>query len=299
MNIEKMKSIVPQNKTDIIFNELGQKLEHHPIIIFYFERKDEYCYLKIRSAKHDDGKFKKPNFNDVFLPANPNAKGILKKDCYVDPTKIYYIKRREFREYVKEDDVYIIDQIDPIKGLDIYSEVLHNLDQESPFCSIMKVSYDQNLKKFISKTEYAHEELLNHEWRLLQKEIKEESSEIKEKWRNQFENLKKTVHKNAPNFFCPEWTNKQLCEDIACCISEEIHYYWDDFFLLYEPLDAVYEIYAIYEKLRDQKIKVRQSALDSNRPYTIENIIEFENFLEENNYIQYHTYQEIKKRRKE
>ncbi|WP_391592073.1 hypothetical protein MCAV_02450 [[Mycoplasma] cavipharyngis] len=293
MNIEKMKPIFTKNKTDITFSEFGENLGFHPIIIFYSQGDDEYYYLKIRSARHRDGRFKEPNFNDVFLPANPNAKGILKKDSYVDPTKIYHIKRSELDQYVKEDDICGINQIDPIKGLDIYYEVLRNLNQEPPFCSIMKVSFDQNLNKFISKTEYAHEELLNHEWRLLQKEIEEESSEIKEKWRNEFENLKKTVHENAPNFFWPEWTNKRFCEDFACCISTEVKYYWNDFFSSHEPLDA------IYEKLRDQKINVRRSASDPNRPYTIENIIEFENFLEENNYIQYYTYEEMKKRRKE
>ncbi|WP_391591587.1 hypothetical protein MCAV_05350 [[Mycoplasma] cavipharyngis] len=293
MNIEKMKPIFTKNKTDITFSEFGENLGFHPIIIFYSQGDDEYYYLKIRSAKHDDGRFKKPNFNDVFLPANPNAKGILKKDSYVDPTKIYHIKRSELDQYVKEDDICGINQIDPIKGLDIYSEVLHNLDQEPPFCSIMKVSYDQNLNKFISKTEYAHEKLLNHEWILLQENIRNKSSEIKEKWSIEFENLKKTVHENAPNFFWPEWTNKRFCEDFACCICTEKRYYWNDFFSLHESL------YAIYEKLQYQKINVRQSASDPNRPYTIENIIEFENFLEENNYIQYYTYEEMEKRRKE
>ncbi|WP_391591764.1 hypothetical protein MCAV_07370 [[Mycoplasma] cavipharyngis] len=293
MNIEKMKPIFTKNKTDITFNELGQKLGHHPIIILYLEREDEYCYLKIRSARDDDGRFKKPNFNDVFLPANPNAKGILKNDSYVDPTKIYHIKRSELEKYVDPNNSHSIGSIDPIKGLDIYYEVLHNLNQKPPFCSIMKVSYDQNLNKFISKTEYAHEELLNHEWRLLQKKIEKESDEIKEKWSIEFENLKKTVHENAPNFFWPAWTNKQLCEDIACCISEESNYYWNDFFSLHEPLDA------IYEKLQYQKIKVFKAASDPNRPYKIKNIIEFENFLKENNYIQYHTYQEMEKIREE
>ncbi|WP_391592035.1 hypothetical protein MCAV_01980 [[Mycoplasma] cavipharyngis] len=105
--------------------------------------------------------------------------------------------------------------------------------------------------------------------------------------------MKKTVHENAPNFFWPAWTNKQLCEDISCCISTEVKYYWNDFFSLHEPLDA------IYEKLRDQKIKVFKAASDPNRPYKIKNIIEFENFLKENNYIQYHTYQEMEKIREE
>ncbi|WP_391592070.1 hypothetical protein MCAV_02400 [[Mycoplasma] cavipharyngis] len=288
MNIEKMKPIVPQNKTDITFGELGENLGFHPIIIFYSEGDEEYYYLKISNAVDKNRNLKEPKFNDVFIPANPNAKGLLKKDSYVDPTKIYRIKESELDQYVKEDDICGINQIDPIKALSIYDELLYNLTKDDPFCSIMEVSYDQNLKKFTSKTEYVHPDLLDDEWNKLQTKIIDKSVQIKQKWNAKYQAVQLKTNKNNVSVARPNRTNFEFCDYLANVIVEELGDYYK-----YSWLEV------LHKKLIEAKIKVRQSALDSNRPYTIENIIEFENFLEENNYIQYHTYQEIKKRRKE
>ncbi|WP_391591585.1 hypothetical protein MCAV_05330 [[Mycoplasma] cavipharyngis] len=46
-------------KAVISFNELGNCLDHHPIIVYYSQVEDEYYYLKIHSTRDEKRSLKK------------------------------------------------------------------------------------------------------------------------------------------------------------------------------------------------------------------------------------------------
>ncbi|WP_391592066.1 hypothetical protein MCAV_02310 [[Mycoplasma] cavipharyngis] len=168
----KLKTIFTNRKAEITFNELGKSLDHHPIIIYYSEVKQEYYYLKIRSARDDAGNLKKIKNKEIFVPKNSNEKQLLYKDSYVDTTKIFKIKKEELDQNVDLEEVCYIEKIDPVYGLLIYDTLIENLKQQPPLCSLITVSFNQNIDKFTSKTEYTHRDLVDSEYNELKKEEK-------------------------------------------------------------------------------------------------------------------------------
>ncbi|WP_391592036.1 hypothetical protein MCAV_01990 [[Mycoplasma] cavipharyngis] len=165
MNLDlDLKTIFTNRKAEITFNELGKNLKHHPIIIYYSEVKQEYYYLKIRSARDDAGNLKKIKNKEIFVPKNSNENKFLDQDYYVYTTKIFNIKQEEFNRFMNWKEIYNIEEIDPVYGLLIYDILDENLEQKPPLCSLITVNFDQDLNKFISRTEYAHRELLDYEY---------------------------------------------------------------------------------------------------------------------------------------
>ncbi|WP_391591887.1 hypothetical protein MCAV_00430 [[Mycoplasma] cavipharyngis] len=168
----KLKAVFPKKRTVITFNELGKGLGHHPIIVYYSEAEDEYYYLKIRSARDNDGNLKKIKNKEIFVPKNSNDKQLLYNDSYIDTTKIFRIKKPELISIIDSKKIYHIERIDPVYAILIYETLGRNLDQEPPFCSLMKVSFDQNIKEFTSETEYTHRKLIDSEYNELISEDK-------------------------------------------------------------------------------------------------------------------------------
>ncbi|WP_391591586.1 hypothetical protein MCAV_05340 [[Mycoplasma] cavipharyngis] len=68
---------------------------------------------------------------------------MLYNDSYIDTTKIFRIKKPELISIINPKKIYHIERIDPVYCLLIYDTLERNLDQESPFCSLMKVSFNQ------------------------------------------------------------------------------------------------------------------------------------------------------------
>ncbi|WP_391592067.1 hypothetical protein MCAV_02320 [[Mycoplasma] cavipharyngis] len=216
MNLDlKLKTIIPDKKAEVTFSELEKNLENRPFVVYFPDDNYDYRYLKMRSARDNDGNLKKIKNKEIFVPKNSNEDQFLDQDYYIDTTKIFNIKQEEFDRFMNWKEIYNIEEIDPVYGSWIYCTLIKNLRQKPPLCSLITVNFDQDLNKFISRTEYAHRELLDYEYDQL---IDEEKTKYDKVYRFLIKNRCKATFKILRN-----------CESINNGFDEDYHYHYSQY----------------------------------------------------------------------
>ncbi|WP_391592110.1 hypothetical protein MCAV_02890 [[Mycoplasma] cavipharyngis] len=208
-NNDKLKpNRIKKENNNVTFTELQEPLDHCPLIVSSNNLTKEYYYLKIRPARDENNVLKIPIHREILIPKKPKViKGLFFQDTYVNTNKIYHIKKSEINKYFDKNKIYKMKFFDRLCGILIYDTLLNNLEQELPFCSITKVSYNQDQQKFESINEYCHKILINYEY------DKFIDSKKREQYKPIYQNIKINNSLNCNNL--------ELCKDVYFTIQKE------------------------------------------------------------------------------
>lgn len=142
----------------LTFDTLGQNIPSDPVIVIHNIDGLELFYVKSRSAREKNGKWKRVTEGEILIRKSKNPNALFKNDFYLDCSQLFRIHKLDYDNLIENNkSLKFADttQLSYKDVLRIFEKIKKLAAKIPPYIALSDISYDKNTNTIKSDLLYA------------------------------------------------------------------------------------------------------------------------------------------------